>query len=87
MGRINLGANDERVIVDALEGYARFLAAKRAKAVNLNAPAALGGEISKLTSDHDRAERLARVIKTWRASAGPAPDVESDYEDDEGDDE
>lgn len=80
MARIHLGADDERVIVAALEGYGRHLRVRRERLV----PADFGSpdEFRIMNSDIDRAERLARVIKTWRDQVGePAPDVMSEIED------
>lgn len=83
MARINLGADDERTIVAALEGYARHLTIKLDKAKR--APDGWTPEqLEALTKDRGRATRLARVMKDWRRSLGEAaPDVESDVESDD----
>jgi len=70
MAAINLNAEDERVIVAALEGYARHLGARRAKLEqDATDVAPLTGVLNNLARDQERSARIARVIREWRASA------------------
>lgn len=89
MPRITLSAQDERVILDALDGYGRHLAVRIRK--NLASPLIPEGqeaENARLERDQERAVRLAGVMRKYRMGLGPVePDAESYVEDDDDNEE